>query len=333
MWRSVTSRPTEPSSAAQFASSEAGELPAPDVVRDGIWSVAMPQPAGPPYSLTYLVEDSGGALHVIDTGWPTDENWMRLESALADTNHTVADVASVTATHLHVDHLGTAERIRAASGARIALLGREQVALDQLAEEGMPIPDLLGWGVPQEAREALEPFLYGAHYTGMQADVLLDDGQALDIPGRDIRVISTPGHTTGHISLRATDEKLLFTGDHVLPKIFGGIGLGGPSENPIADYLDSLDRVSVFDDHEVCPGHGYRFLGIAHRCAETKGHQLKRTGEVESIVAADPDATVWEVASRVTWTDGWANLVGLNQLSALAQTHMRVAFTRGPERP
>ena len=131
----------------------------------------------------------------------------------------------------------------------------------------------------------------------------------LQHPGLAIEVLHTPGHTTGSICLRLPEERLLLTGDHVLPAIHPGLGLGGSSDrNPVAEYLDSLGRVVGHDDHEVLPGHNYRFTGLAERAAATAAHHRRRTDEVAAALERTPDASVFEVASVLTWTAGWQRL-------------------------
>jgi len=80
------------------------------------------------------------------------------------------------------------------------------------------------------------------------ADILIDDGDTLRIPGRTVRAVLTPGHTDGHLSFAAEHDGIVFTGDHVLPVIFSGVGLGSRLQvDPIGDFLTSLDRISTFD--------------------------------------------------------------------------------------
>ncbi|MFF1877753.1 MBL fold metallo-hydrolase [Leifsonia sp. NPDC058230] len=257
----------------------------------GIRVVPMPMRGdGLPYSLSYLIDDDRGGVHIVDPGSSTDENWATLASALRAMGRGTESVAQVIVTHLHADHLGLAERVRAASGAAVVLHERERDA---------PI-------VP---------------------DVLVADGDILDIPGRAVQVVHTPGHTPGSICLAVHDARLLFTGDHVLPTVNPGLGLGGPTEtNPIADYLASLERIAAFDDYEVGPGHEYVFRGLAARCSALREHHLKRSREVAAALAADPGMSVPSIASRLTWTDGWENLDGFRLDSALAQTAMHRAF-------
>ena len=110
-----------------------------------------------------------------------------------------------------------------------------------------------------------------------------------------------------------------------------GVGLGGTSDDPLADYLRSLDLIEELGEPLVAPGHGYLFRGLAERVAASRAHQVGRTDEVSAIIAERPDATVWEVASHVTWTGGWASLAGFYQLSALSQTAMRMRYASGHE--
>ncbi|MDO9395297.1 MAG: MBL fold metallo-hydrolase, partial [Herbiconiux sp.] len=159
------------------------------------------------------------------------------------------------------------------------------------------------------------------------ADRVLAHGDLLPIPGRRIRALHTPGHTPGHLCLVDDDERLLFTGDHLLPTIFPGLGLGGPAPDALGDYLRSLDAVEHEVAHhteaiDVLPGHGFRFTGLAGRVRVTRAHHLARSAEIAAILQLEPEATVWQTAERVTWTAGFANLSGFYLFSALAQTAM-----------
>src|SRR5699024_7238169 len=106
----------------------------------------------------------------------------------------------------------------------------------------------------------------------------VDDDELLLIPSRELRVVWTPGHTGGHVCLIEEATELIFTADHVLPSINSGLGLGGKSpENPIADYLQSLERIERYDSFAVAPGHEYRFRGLAERAQALRDHHLRRS--------------------------------------------------------
>jgi glyoxylase-like metal-dependent hydrolase (beta-lactamase superfamily II) len=314
-------------------------------VRD--WLHVLPQALGsthsPRYTLSYLVLDDTGGVHVIDPGWDSEENRARLESALDSLGRSVADVRSTVSTHLHRDHLGLAEHLRERTGARIVLHEREQAAIARLADArdrqtpGAATARLISWGVPSARREELEPMSIEVTAARCSADRLLSDGDVLDVPGRRLEVLDTPGHTPGHIALVERDERLVFTGDHLLPAIFGGIGLGGPAEDAIGDHLASLDRLEQLDPgesyasdgmYEVLPGHGFRFTGLGARVRETREHHLARSAEVAALLEQSPGATVWKVAEGVRWSAGWQNLRPFHRFSALAQTAMHVNHLR-----
>lgn len=312
----------------QFAAHEAGALPGPTLLAEGLWSLALPLPVGPPaYTLVYVLPDARGNVHLVDTGWDIPGSLDLLARGLGSIGLSLDRVESVTATHLHSDHLGLGPAIREASGARIQVHRAEQRGLDEFAERGVTVPDLGAWGVPPELHEGIAQLVRRTRPESVTADVLLEHDDLLDIPGREVRMLHTPGHTAGSLSLVA--EGTLFTGDLLLPTIFPGVGLGGESDDPLADYLASLDLVEQLGDPLVAPGHGYVFTGLAERIRQTRAHQVGRTEEVVGIMRDHPGATVWEVASRVTWTDGWANLRGFHQASALSQTAMRLRHLGG----
>lgn len=316
-----------------------GELPPLEQVRDDVWSLAQPMPGGHlAYSFTYLLRGAGGGVHVIDPGWDSDANWDRLTAALA-VIATDGAVTGITGTHLHPDHVGMAARLRRASGAPLAMHGVERAALERHDTRRLD-PDevterLDGWDVPQERRDELSRFVDRSPAgLGPAVDRTLTDGDVLPVPGFRTVVMGTPGHTAGHICLRDDDRGLLFTGDHVLPTVFAGLGLGGVTpSNPLADYLASIDRVRPFGHYEALPGHGHRFAGLGDRADESADHQLKRAREVEAVLEAVGEPTVWDLASRLTWTAGWEGLQGFQLLSALSQTEMHRDFVRGRTMP
>jgi glyoxylase-like metal-dependent hydrolase (beta-lactamase superfamily II) len=325
---------------AQFDDAMADRVPDADEVRPGIWSIPLPmQQPGNPFSLCYLIAGDDGSLHLIDTGYDGDENWALFRRAVEGFGLSVGDIASVFVTHLHPDHLGMTERLRSATGARIGMLRREQQGLAAVAAGGLAVDEAMleRWGVPPERRAELSIPL-GADLVARgipTVDRAFEPGETLEVPGREIEVLWTPGHTAGSASLVDRDAGLLFTGDTVLPKIFSGLGLGDRADasNPIADYLASLTALARFDELEVAPGHGYRFRGLIERNAELAEHHLHRSRAAAAVIRDDPDATVWQVASRLRWTVGWPNLRSFYLLSALSQTVLHLDFARSPEFP
>ncbi|MEZ3162257.1 MBL fold metallo-hydrolase [Microbacterium sp. BWT-B31] len=167
---------------------------------------------------------------------------------------------------------------------------------------------------------------------GIHVDHVVADGDLLDIPGRVGRVISTPGHTDGSCCFYFADEGLLMLGDHLLPTRFPGIGLGGKavSGNAVADYLTSLEDLVPLNAAEGLPGHGYRFSGVNERIGDTHAHHMTRNAQICDAFTAT-GGTVWEVASSVNWSNGWASLSIFHRFSALMQTYHHLSAVEPPQ--
>ena len=306
----------------------AGE-PSLDVVGDGIWLLRSPMPVVNPHEvLTYLIEDASGNLHVVDPGWSSEDAWLALEQALGTLGRSIAQIASVTATHVHIDHFGLAARVRNASGAAIRL-GAADIEIGRSPWSSADMDRALdAWGVPEGRRAELRASGRGhpPQEEFPEVDALVD-GAMLPIPGRHVRALATPGHTPGHTALVVEYARVVLLGDHLLPESFPGIGLGGAEDPaPIEHYLRSLARVVELGDVVGCPGHERVFDRVAERAVETAEHHLRRTREIAEILADARDLSIWEVARRVTWSQGFDGLAGLRLRSALAQVGMHAEF-------
>ena len=92
-----------------------------------------------------------------------------------------------------------------------------------------------------------------ARYLPDPPDLLLHDGDVLNVGEVEVKVIHTPGHTPGGICLLSGDT--LFTGDTLFVGNCGRTDLPGGSDE---DLFDSLGKLSELDDDvKVCPGHAY----------------------------------------------------------------------------
>lgn len=318
-------------SSSEYAAQLAGEIPQMEQVVAGTWTLPLAIPPGHmPHTLSYLIEDSEGRVHLIDPGWDLDENLDSVGSALEQIGRGWADVASVIVTHLHPDHMGLARRIRAQYGVPVVMHHAEQAAQQTLAmlEAGADYArgELERWGVPAERFDEVLGYATRAPRVVLDADDVVDDGELLRIPGRSIRVIHTPGHTPGHICLHDEVFELVFTGDHVLPTVVPGIGLGGPVDyNPLERYLHGLAAMKRYETCEVLPGHGFRFRGVSERATDIALRHLTRTAEVAELLAqSEGEWTAWDAAGQLTWSRGWENLTRHYLLGALRQTELHV---------
>lgn len=315
---------------------EPGATPAPVRIAADVWQVFSPIPEGTiDNTLTYVLVDSGGRIHLVDPGWGSDHNLAQLERSLAAIGFGLADVASVIATHHHPDHLGIAGRLREISGARVIMSTIEFAVLerqlapetrDRAAYEAM----LDSWAVPAERRPELRAqFDRPAWLEPVVPDLGVAEADVLALDGHDLLVVATPGHTGGHICLVDDRRGLIYTGDHVLPQIYAGVGIGSlAGAHPLADYVDSLARLAPWDELTVLPGHEHTFTGLRQRRQDIARHHLRRTEEVLALTHRLGDAPVWEYARQMTWTSGWDGLINFWLHSALTQTSMHLDVVR-----
>jgi glyoxylase-like metal-dependent hydrolase (beta-lactamase superfamily II) len=126
-------------------------------------------------------------------------------------------------------------------------------------------------------------------------DGYLQDEQLLDLGGRDLLVLYTPGHAPGHCCFVLPEEGAILSGDHVLPKITPHVGYfpGGP-ENPLAEYIDSLKRVGEGSYRIGLPAHGEPFLDPASRVARIVRHHEFRLLAIADALGHEAK-TAWAV--------------------------------------
>ncbi|MER6914300.1 MBL fold metallo-hydrolase [Streptomyces sp. NPDC000594] len=320
----------------------------------GVHSIRVPIPDNPlGHTLVHLLDTDRGPV-LVDTGWDDPESWDVLTAGLAAAGVAVAEVTGVVVTHHHPDHHGLCGRVREASGAWIAMhpADTEMVRRGRAQPPGQWYGYLARMaertGAPQEHTAALRAARarHDGGPPGARAAALPDreivPGELLDLAGRRLRAIWTPGHTPGHVCLHLEEEHpaglpghgRLFSGDHLLPGISPHIGLyedpitpGGPplpgSADPLGDYLASLELVGRLSVAEVLPAHQYAFTGAERRVRELLDHHERRLRTLTAVLAED--RTVWEAAERMEWNRPWARIPFASRTIALAEAeaHLR----------
>ncbi|OLO25735.1 Zn-dependent hydrolase [Streptomyces sp. MNU77] len=312
-------------------------LPPVERLNGDIRSVPVPIPDNPlRYTLSYLVPGDAG-LVVVDPGWDSEAGWAALTRGLATMGASPEDVTGIVATHVHPDHHGMTARLKSAGDAWVAMHPAERDTLPrrQTAPGASPRTAARTWlvhrGAPEEdvrdllgpAPDAEDAYAFGL----VEPDLLLEDKDVVPLAGRELVALWTPGHTPGHLCLVDQASRSVLTGDHVLPRITPNIGLHGqrPRQKPLAEFLDSLDRLASFDDHEALPAHEYRFRGLAARTRQLRDHHAERLEELLTVVGGLGRPTPWEVAAHLSWARPW-HKVGPMRFAALAETEAHVQY-------
>lgn len=302
-------------------------LPPVEGLRPGITVVPVPLPNNSlRHVFVYVFESTDGGVYLVDAGWNTDEAYTALSDGLAVAGYAVSDVRGVMVTHLHPDHYGLAGRVQEASGAWVSLHPADARLLHDRYIEPTDLLDRVGRmlrraGAPEDevarltsAAMPVRPFV-----DAVEPDVLLEDGQSPDVPGWDLAAIWTPGHTPGHLCFWEPRNEVLLTGDHVLPRITPNISFHPQAgDDPLGDFLRSLDKLAPYEPGEVFPAHEFRFTDLHGRLDELRRHHASRFREVLDAVR-DGDTTAWAVASRMSWSRPWDTIEGFMRRAALGE--------------
>ncbi len=213
-----------------------------------------------PGTNTYLVGDAASGYLVIDPGPDDAAHIERIVQA------TGGDVRAIVCTHSHPDHSPAARPLQARCKGRPPVLG---------------LPSLAS----ARADSAFTP------------DETLADGRVITLEGggltHRLQVVHTPGHAANHLCLLLLEDRLLFSGDHILN---GSTTVVAPPDGEMTAYLDSLDRLAgLCLQHGIefiLPAHGYVLGDAPGAIAKLKAHRLAREAKVLKVMKSMPQGTL-----------------------------------------
>ena len=190
-----------------------------------------------PGTNAYLL-GAGDEIALIDPG-PADDGHVQtlLEEAKGR-------IRWILVTHTHFDHSPAAEILRAKTGAQ-----------------------LLGQPSPPDAR----------YDQGFRPDRVLAHGERIRVAGCSLRVIHTPGHASNHLCYLLEDERLLFTGDHIMQ---GSTVVISPPYGDMAAYFASLRLLQQEDIAYLAPGHGFLMDKPQEMVERLLLHRMERENKV-----------------------------------------------------
>lgn len=317
----------------QLAAWRARVLPPVERLAGDLWSIPVPIPNNPLRYVSSYAFASGGGLVLLDTGWSADSSWAALVAGLSSIGAGLSDVHGVLVSHMHLDHLGLAGRVREASGAWIAMHPADTAIIagaglrDAATAVALETEFLVSLGAAEDEAAAAVGSVeaYRSFTTMAVPDRALSDGDIADVPGWRLRAVHTPGHTPGHLCFVDELSQRLFAGDHILPRITPNISVHAvEGVNPLADYLVSLAKVRDLPVDEVFPAHEWRFRGLAQRADDIAAHHERRLAELLTAIAGHPDATSWDLAGLLTWSRSWDQYSGRMRISAVTETAAHV---------
>lgn len=235
---------------------------------------------------TYLVGEAQVA--VIDPGPDLPDHVDALLGAIGG-----RPLAAIVCTHTHRDHSPAARPLAEATGAPIV-------------------------GCAALSLETVGPRADAAFDGDYLPDRVLEDGEAIEVDGRSLTAVATPGHTSNHLCLAYGDA--LFTGDHVMG---WSTTVVVPPDGDMAAYMASLDKLRQRGDRIYYPAHGPPVTNPRQYVRGLMGHRLQREKQILKLVGEGPRAIPDIVASaypgldpRLTAAAGGSVLAHLLDLEA-----------------
>ena len=277
-------------------------------VSPGIHQLQIPIPNNPlEYTNIYLLQGDEGYL-LIDTGWNSEEAFQSLKRQMAEIGVDLKDITQIIATHVHGDHYGLVGRLKQHTPARVSIHYLEKAQLEtRYTSMEATMRQIEEWfhgnGAPADEfhMPRMRPGAMPGRMEPVLPDVTLRGDEIISAGAFTLQVVWTPGHSPGHICLYEPALKILFAGDHVLPVITPNISLQPQSaDNPLGDFIDSLNRVKQLDVSLVLPAHEKIFNDLQSRVDEIIRHHQHRNSEILEALKTEPK-TAYQISAKITW--------------------------------
>ncbi len=182
---------------------------------------------------TYIIWDDSLECAIIDAGNSNEREDQALFNFIAEKGLTPKLAIN---THGHFDHVMGVEAVRDRYNVPFALSSKDQFLLDSATPGSM---------------------IYGIKLGAMPSviDIDLAEQQEVTFGKTTLKIIPTPGHTPGHVSIYEPTEGVLFTGDTLFKESIGRTDLPGGDYSWIMKSI--LESIVPLGDHVTFfPGHG-----------------------------------------------------------------------------
>lgn len=292
----------------------------------GLSQIRLPLPFERLRFVNAFVVEGEEDLTLIDCGVDSDDGWLALVSGLSSLGRDVSEITTVIGTHLHIDHMGMAARLVAETGASFVMheLAESGLAeyndwsiivkrqVDVAARNGAPDVDI-------RKMSEVEPRPQWASH-GIAPTHSVVDGDRIGVgDGRSLDVLHTPGHEPAHICLIDSLTGVLFSGDHVLPRITPVV-LHDTERDQLATYKASLQRIEELGIGLTYPAHGTTIERGSLRARQIILHHEMRLRAILQELYHGPK-TAWEVLNAIFRP----NLVVFERRLAFSETMAHLA--------
>lgn len=226
-------------------------------VYPGIYKISFPYKGA---TNSYLIGEKN--LTMVDTNWYFDSYLDFLKQDLAKIGRKPQDIKKVILTHFHGDHSGCALFFEGKAEICCHIEDKnstENIHKKMEKEIELYKNNLDMWGFPLSVSNNIiaNRFDIKSITKNIKINSTVKDNDILEIDGRKITVLHTPGHTSGSISLYLPSEKILFSGDTILDYFITFPELCyDASKIPLLLLLSSFEKIKELDPDIIFPGHG-----------------------------------------------------------------------------
>jgi glyoxylase-like metal-dependent hydrolase (beta-lactamase superfamily II) len=299
-----------------------------------LYKIEIPLPEMALKSINSYVIKARNRNLIIDTGMDIEECRKAMQASLEKLGVDL-EKTDFFITHFHIDHFSLAPTL-IADKSTIYFNKIEFDTIDWI-RSGNFLQELTNSGrmsgFPEdELQEALSFHPANEHrWRKPLPFTFLKDGDKLDIGDYQFKCVTTPGHSKGHTCLYEHNKKIFISGDHLLNEITPVILARYDAENPLKEYLLSLNRVYELDIELVLPGHKGIFRNCKERIRELKDHHQKRGDEVISILK-EGSKNAYQVASQMTWNidcDSWNSFPAMQKFFATGEAIAHLKYLEG----
>lgn len=175
-----------------------------------------------------LIDEKSGDSALVDPGWYSKETEKFVYS------HGDINLKYILLTHGHFDHILGVHGFKQASGAAVAIHSADA---DKLTD---PVKSLC------EGH-------FHERQTPVNADILLKDGDTVQLGDEKIKVMHTPGHTSGSVCFILENDRTIISGDTLFCRTVGRTDFLDGSDEEMYKSIKKL--ISLDGDYRVLPGH------------------------------------------------------------------------------
>lgn len=296
-------------------------LPFPGLDRVNAYLISPGDGAGPTTLVDcgiYLPEGAGA-----------DRGWDHLVAALAVCNVAPKDIGRLVITHPHIDHYGMAGRLIDETGSELwmheAADGDLDAYRDPEATTRRLAEMLRDHGVGEHEIEELTAYEDWRPFVSrvVDADRSLHGGEGFTVGDREWTVVHTPGHSAAHVCIWSAADRILLSGDHLLGAITPHIDFRRGDQNPLGEFLASLQKIEDLAPDLVLPGHGRPFEDGAARARVVERHHDRRLGSILQVIRNEPHS-----AGEITDQIFGSTLLNFEKRLALGEALAHIAYLK-----